>query len=102
MAQGADRLSRQHDDGAAMNGMSDESWRTAIVCSHLRRDVEEIERLFTSVGPFLPDRIDHMRQSVERLRKIIDAHVLPELQMGVHGNQERPELALDVHPAQAD
>jgi hypothetical protein len=82
-----------------LNGISDESWRTAIVCSHLRRDVEEIERLFTSVGPFLPDRIDHMRQSVERLRKIIDAHILQPVRPHGEDQPQRPAVEMAVSDA---
>lgn len=82
-----------------LGGISDEHWRTSIVCSHLRRDVEELESLLRQVGPYLPDRIAHMKESADRLLKIINAHVLQPVRPHGEDQPQRPTVEMAVSDA---
>jgi hypothetical protein len=90
---------------AVLGGMSDEHWRVRCALSHLRNDTQDLAMLAKHYGPFTPERLEHMKESVALLTRIIDGHgqqptnVLPELQVGVLGNQDEPELAMDVSSA---
>lgn len=89
-----------------MSGISPVSWQQECALSHLRNDAKELLRLHKYHGDLTPDWLDHMKESVALLQRIIDGHgqqpknLLPELQVGVSGKQKLTKLALDVHSPQ--
>lgn len=81
---------------------SGQDWPVIHVCGFLRDDARRLEKELRT-DPLTEVWREHLRETIAILERLANDHqadVLRELQVGLHGEERQPVVALDVHSPQ--